>query len=193
MRRPRLQFTLRGQMVVVGIIALALVPGVPAIYRFLIIPWQTARDESFRLSHHGDFTSVSLDQSPFLQDVVEPIVFTEGDASAGSDNCWLSVTFKDARQTKRTVKYVFYLPGTYKTLVLGKKRVPIGGREECACLGLLQRWYRQDSEARELCDRLDRGDPSLTSSRLDGLPDQFTEQQRGKVVAAHMIRALMRR
>ncbi len=139
---------------------------------------------------------VSLADSPFLREVSEPIAIIKGSLTAGSDDHWMGLTFRDANQVEREVRYIYYWPpvqnhpGYSHALLLGKE-VPHGGREERAFLGLLQRWYRGDVEARQLWARVERRDPSLgrTPFGWDGL----TEPQAGKVVAVSMMKVLERR
>jgi hypothetical protein len=144
-----------------------------------------------------DYTKVALDQSPFLRDVSEPILIVKAISNAGSDDHWQSVTFRDAKQVEREAKFVFYYPesGPYpetrNILFLDGKRVPAGGREEQAFLGLLQRWFRQDPEARELFKRLERRDPSLRKSWSSF--GEVMEKQEAKLVAIMMMRVLLRR
>jgi hypothetical protein len=141
----------------------------------------------------GDYTKASLDQSPFLRDVEEPITLIRGHHEWKSDQLWDGVTFMDGRRVERYAEYVTtsYAPieihnalilGKVQVPALGKVQVPARGREELAFLGLLQRWCRQDAEARELTD------PSKA-------PDFFmlTEQQQAKVIGVRIMRMLLKR
>jgi hypothetical protein len=140
--------------------------------------------------------NVSLADSPFLRDVSEPIAIIKGSLTAGSDDHWMGLTFRDAKQVEKEARYIYYWPpvqnhpGYSHALLLGQE-VPPGGREERAFLGLLQRWYRGDDEARQLWARVENRDPSLgrTPFGWDGL----TEPQAGKVVAVSMMKVLERR
>ena len=133
----------------------------------------------------GDFTKVPLDRSPFLRDVAEPIAMIKGRDEAASDSVWLGVTFRDGRNVERYAEYVitsYAGEEIHDTLLLGRKKVPAGGAEERAFLGLLQRWYRQDAEARKLTDPPRRHDFA-----------KLTEQQQAKVIGAAMMRILLKR
>jgi hypothetical protein len=128
---------------------------------------------------------VPLDQSPFLRDVAEPITLITGHHEWKSDQVWDAVTFMDARHVERYARYVIasYAPiEIHDTLILGKEQVRARGRDEREFLGLLQRWYGQDAEARELTD------PSKD-------PDFFrlTEQQQAKVIGVGIMRTLLKR
>jgi hypothetical protein len=107
---------------------------------------------------YGDYTNVSLDQSPCLRDVVEPITLIESEHAAGSDQVWTGVVFADSKQVRRYAEFIDVRIEISETLMLGKKMVPPRGAEERAFIGLLQRWYRQDAEAREFNDHLKRSD-----------------------------------
>jgi hypothetical protein len=133
----------------------------------------------------GDYTKVSLDQSPFLRDVAEPITLVRGQHEWKSDQMWDGITFMDARHVERYAEYdiTSYAPvEIHDTLILGKEHVPARGREERAFLGLLQRWYRHDAEARELANH--------SKSPYDVT---LTEQQRAKVIGARIMRILLQR
>lgn len=139
----------------------------------------------------GDFTRIPLSASPFLAEVVEPIEIVKGVYNGGSDDHWMSVTFRDARRVDREVRYVIYYPDVQKTLFLGKTKVPPGGREEHAFLGLLQRWYRLDAEARDVYERLQNRDPSIQWTPLG--PQGLTEAQAAKAQAVGLMKRLEKR
>jgi hypothetical protein len=63
--------------------------------------------------------------------------------------------------------------------MLENKAVPAGGPDERAFLGLLQRWYRQDADARVLTDNPKHIDFS-----------KLTERQKARVVGVDMMRRL---
>lgn len=133
----------------------------------------------------GDFTKVPLDQSPYLRDVAEPITMIRGPHEAASDQVWIGVHFMDATHVERYAEYITtsYAPvEIHNSLMLGNKTVPASGPEERAFLGLLQRWYRQDTEARRLTDHPKRGDFA-----------KLTEQQQAKVVGVAIMRRLSER
>ena len=140
-----------------------------------------------------DHTASARSGSPYLRDIREPIAIVKGSSVAGSDDHWMGLTIRGANGAEREVKFIFYWPpagahpGYTRTLLLGEA-VPAGGVEERAFLGVLQRWYRRDPEARDLRARVERRDPTLgrTPFGWDGL----TGAQAGKVVAVGMMRVL---
>jgi hypothetical protein len=135
---------------------------------------------------YGDYTRIPLDGSRYLRGVAEPITPIHDRGVAGSDNHWRGVGFVDGKQVELTADYFIYVymssGGISETLMFGERKVPPRGPEELAFLGLLQRWYRQDAEARGFYDSLKRSDlPSLT------------ERQRAKVTCVWMLRKLLTR
>jgi hypothetical protein len=146
--------------------------------------------------YRGNSITSPLTTSPFLRDVAEPIAMIKGSYVAGSDDHWMGVTFKDAKQVERQVKYIYYWPpvgdhpGYQRKLLLGRE-VPPGGAEERAFLGLLQRWYRGDDEIRQLWARVERDDPAL--ARTPWGWDGLTDQQSGKIVAVTIMKVLQGR
>jgi hypothetical protein len=136
-------------------------------------------------SYYGDFTNVSLAQSPYLRDVAEPIRLISGPHQNASDNVWMAIVFTDGKQLERRAEYItlLYAPEEITdTVMLGKGLVPACGPDERALLGLLQRWYRQDAEAQEFYDHLKRADVS-----------KLSEPQRAKIVAVAMLKKLLKR
>lgn len=133
----------------------------------------------------GDFTKIPLAQSSYLRDVAEPITMIRGPHVAGSDNHWMGIVFGDANGVERSATYDFYVyrgEDSSNTLRLEERKVPPGGAEERAFLGLLQRWYLQDAEARDFYDRLKRVDfPKLS------------ERQEAKVIGVSMLLRLLKR
>lgn len=98
---------------------------------------------------------------------------------------WDGVKFIDGRHVERYAEYdiTSYAPvEIHDTLILGGDQVPARGREERAFLGLLQRWYRQDAEARDLAN---------SSTHPDIVT--LTEQQKAKVIGARIMRILSNR
>lgn len=154
----------------------------------------------FVIKDFRDFTKVPLDQSPYLRDVAEPITLIRGPHEAASDSVWMGIVFVDAKHVERYAEYVIHsydpveIPGSTTlgtverrdTLMLGTARnikpVPAGGADERAFLGLLQRWYRHDAEARELTN----------SSRRDDF-SRLTEQQKAIITGVAMMRRLLAR
>jgi hypothetical protein len=146
-----------------------------------------------------------LGQSPFLRDVVEPITIV--DAISFDDGGSKGLRFADARGTVRDV----YLEDTrvweddpnvlegHHNLILDSffprgeraRRVPISGVEERSLLGLLERWARQDLDAKELKRRYglyERGKIGVDAF-WEGLP----ERHRLKETAVSILRELRAR
>jgi hypothetical protein len=140
----------------------------------------------FMLQHRADFTNVPLAQSPFLRDVAEPITIIKGPHETKSDSVWMGVDFTDAKHVERSAAWYItvYIPSgvVHDTLVLGQKTVPAYGPDERAFLGLLQRWYRRDAEARQLREHPTREEYSA-----------LTEQQRAKITGVSIMRKLLAR
>lgn len=142
---------------------------------------------------------VPLAASPALRDVVEPIAPVRGESWAGSDDHWLGITYRDARGVERTAKFVYYWPGPgpdnpgiQKTVLLGDHRVEPSSREERACLGLLERWWRGNDAAHALWDRALRRDPTLRPV-MGGVYEGVTPAESAQIMAARLIRILRSR
>ena len=140
-----------------------------------------------------DTIQVPLSESWFLQDVVEPISMGQGSVTAGSDDHWMVLTFHDSQKVKREVKffYSWTAPGgtpEYKQILWLGEQVLIGGRQEKAFLGLLQRWYRDDPAAQELWRRAQRGDLASSKDPLAFLT--LSESQRAKIIAGRFLQVL---
>jgi hypothetical protein len=109
--------------------------------------------------HNKDFTQFPLNKSEYLRNVSEPITVVEG--ISWSDGGSMGLSFRDSRQVLRAVCLENDLDGN-KSLTFGKmtpnweRRVAMGGSEERAFLGLLQRWHRRDPEAQEWFNRMER-------------------------------------
>jgi hypothetical protein len=167
--------------------------GAGALVSLLLVGWGLWL---FVIKDIKDFTKIPLDQSQFLRDVAEPIMPIKGRQKWASDSVWMGVTFMDAKHVERWAEYVITsydpveIPDTHEqrtveirdSLRLGKSYVPAYGPDEQAFLGLLQRWYRQDAEAKKLPDRLKDDDYS-----------KLTEQQQGKFISVAIMRTLSRR
>jgi hypothetical protein len=133
----------------------------------------------------GDFTKVPLDRNPYLRDVAEPITLIRGPREWASDQTWIGIVFVDAKHVERWAEYITtsYAPvELHQTLVIGGKAVPVGGPEERAFLGLLQRWQRQDAEAR-----------GLTGYPKDVDFSALTERQQARINGVLMIKRLLER
>ena len=143
------------------------------------------RDIADLTTDFGDFTKVPLVQSPYLRDVAEPITLLSSLGEAASDNVWMGVVFEDAKHVERAAEYLTYVwagEGIRDTLMLGQAKAEPRGPEERAFLGLLQRWYRRDAEARDFYDHLKR-------------PDYFklNERQQAKITGVSMLKTLLKR
>ncbi len=133
----------------------------------------------------GDFTKVPLDRSSFLRDLAEPIRLIRGAWTGYSGDGCIYISFADQKNVERNARYVFH-PSTGgdigDELMLDQKAVSPHDPEEQAFLGLLQRWYLRDAEAREFHDHLKGSDvPKLT------------DQQKGKVMGVAILRKLLTR
>src|SRR4051794_10563190 len=95
---------------------------------------------------------VARDRDLFLRSIMEPVTMT--DAMSFDDGGSQGLAFRDAARTVRYVCLLNKLDGE-RNLLLGSFfptpsrgcKVPVGGPEERAFLGLLERWLRQDAEA----------------------------------------------
>lgn len=144
--------------------------------------------------HTKDFTQFDLDGSEYLKDVSEPITVVKG--ISWSDGGSVGLSFIDSRQVLRAVCLENDLGGN-QSLTFGKmtpnrdRRVTIGGSEERAFLGLLQRWLRRDLEAQEWFNKMERW------SRSDKMASLFTghetEEQRTKAYAIGIMGRLLER
>jgi hypothetical protein len=154
-----------------------------------------ARSLTTRTTGTKDHSVVPLDRSAYLRDVVEPIVMVQG---VSWDDNSQGVVFEDLRRTEKSVCLLFLEADDEpqkRNLLLGSsvpnprygKRVPVGGSEEQAFLGLLERWYRSDAEAREI-------DRRITEKTTEPFADMGkTDEYYGKVIAVRILRILRRR
>ncbi len=98
----------------------------------------------------------------------------------------MAVVFTDEKQLERRCEYITLRYASSHeisdTVMLGRGLVPARGPEERAFLGLLQRWYRQDQEAREFYDHLKRSDFT-----------KLNERQRAKVIGVSILKTLLKR
>ncbi len=198
MRRPRLLRNRRTFALALASLALA-----ATAIGWFVVPWLRDRVESARAEATGDFTRMSLARSGYLRDLVEPIAFTDSASRWGSDDTWEGVTFSDRRGTERTARYIFTWPDVHNTLMLGQTRVPPRGDDERAFLGLLQRWYRLDTEVAGLVERYRRlrddpaRAPDFSNLKIDysnGRPiDHFTKDEWAKLIAVNVMHDLEKR
>jgi hypothetical protein len=140
--------------------------------------------------HERDFTGIPLSQNKYLKDIKEPI--TPLDSIILADGGSVGLLFKDSRQVIGGVCLEYDVEFNEKNVSFGgmvpdpHTREPIGGIEEKALLGLLQRWQRQDPEAQELLKRLaDKRTPLWTGSE--------TQEQRVKAFTIGLTRRLLKR
>ena len=140
------------------------------------------------------FIDVPLGQSVYLKDVAEPIVMVN--ALSLSDGGSVCLEFEDSKGWTGVVCLMSGW-GNYGSddLVLGsfwpvgqgdKKAVPVGGPEERAFIGLLDRWVSNDPEAQSWKQQMDRRDPELYASS-DWKDD---DHRRATVFALSVLRRL---
>ncbi|WP_237722934.1 hypothetical protein [Singulisphaera acidiphila] len=149
----------------------------------------------FVMAHHNkDFTQFDISKSEYLKDVSEPITLVK--CISWSDGGSMGLSFRDSRQVLRAVCLENDLDGN-KSLTFGKmtpnryKEVTIGGSEERAFLGLLQRWLRRDLEAQEWFNRMERWSRSDKQASL--FTGHETEEQRTKACAIGIMGRLLER
>lgn len=143
-----------------------------------------------------DPAAASLKPTPFLREVVEPITIV--DSMAFADGGSEGLRFADARGKARDICLEDSLSGQ-PNLVLDSflpdgeraRRVPIAGVEERALLGLLERWARQDPDARELERRHALYEDGKLS--IDAFWKGLPERDRVKGVALNILRRLRER
>jgi hypothetical protein len=151
-----------------------------------------ARSLTTRDTRTKDHSVVPLDRSEYLRDVLEPIAMVQG---VSWDDNSQGLVFRDLRQTEKSVCLLFLeeeVERQKRNLLLGSsipeprygKRVPVGGSEEQAFLGLLERWNRSDPEARAI-------DRRITGKTTDPFSDTGkTDEYYGKVIAVRILRIL---
>jgi hypothetical protein len=146
----------------------------------------------FLARHNSDHSRVPLSQSEYLKDVAEPISMVMG--ISWDDGGSKGLIFKDGKGVTRSVCLLHNLEDE-QNLILGNhipvpdaKRIPIRAPEEKAFLGLLQRWYRQDPDARAWNDRMERSD-----HRHSILKGDETKEQLAKGIAVSIMRKLSER
>ncbi len=154
-----------------------------------------ARSLTTRHTKTIDYSTVPLDRSPYLRDVLEPIAMVQG---VSWDDNSQGLVFRDAKHTEKSVCLLFLEEEDdpqQRNLLLGSsvpqprygKRVPVAGSEEQAFLGLLERWYRSDPEAREI-------DRRITEKTTEPFSDTGkTDGYYGKVIAVRILTILRRR
>ncbi len=172
----------RTALFLIALIALGSIP-------CAVLVWSSSRGGT-------DYSRIPLSRSEYLKDVVEPVSMVVG--MAFDDGGSHGLVFKDSRQVVRSVCLLANLEEE-QNLILGsvyptsggKGKVPIGGVEEKAFLGLLERWYRQDPDAKVWNDRMDqwaRSDQRHSIRRGDE-----TKEQLGKGIAVGLLRSLRKR
>ena len=142
-----------------------------------------------------DYSTVRLDRSPYLGDVLEPIAMVQG---VSWDDNSQGLVFRDAKHIEKSVCLLFLEAEDdpqQRNLLLGSsipqprygKRVPVGGSEEQAFLGLLERWYRSDPDARTI-------DRRITEKTTEPFSDMGkADEYYGKVIAVRILTILRRR
>jgi hypothetical protein len=142
-----------------------------------------------------DYAHVPLSQSEYLKDVVEPISMVVG--MSWDDGGSHGLVFRDSRHVTKSFCLLDNLDGE-RNLILGTsapdrrgKRLPLGGPDEKAFLGLLERWYRQDPDATPWNERIEQWERS--DRRFSILRGDETEEQLGKGMAVGLMRRLRQR
>src|SRR5262245_32096758 len=142
MKRLNGPATYLNALIVLGLLSLA------------ILGWTASR-------RRIDPARVPLSQSEYLKDVVEPISMVVG--ISWDDGGSHGLVFRDSRQVTKSVCLLDNLEGernlilgTYVPDSRGKRTLPLGGPEEKAFLGLLERWYRQDTDAKVWDERIEQ-------------------------------------
>jgi|GEM_PF-2370494 len=149
----------------------------------------------FFVRHSKDFTKIPLIQNHYISDVIEPIRMVQVIVLA--DGGSMGLTFQDSRHVTNAV--CLARDDAFETSHLSfggmvpdpHTSVPIGGIEEKAFLGLLQRWQRQDPEARQWSKKIERYLQSDRKSPL--LKGNETEEQVTKGFATNQVKALEKR
>lgn len=128
--------------------------------------------------------------------MVGPIVMVE--SISWDDGGSLGLAFKDSRGAVRAVCLLDNLAGEHNLVFgdfsgsdrTGKGKMPIGGPDERTFLGLLERWCRQDPDAIEWNNRMER------ARWYRGYPvrrGRETEEQLAKGSAVNIMRKLRER
>lgn len=152
-----------------------------------VLVWSSSRTGT-------DHSRVPLSRSEYLKDVVEPVAMVAG--MAFDDGGSHGLVFKDSRQVVRSVCLLANLQEE-QNLSFGSiysysgEKVPIGGAEEKAFLGLLERWYRQDPDAKVWNDRMERNERSTWRHSLRRSDE--TKEELGKGIAVLLLRSLRKR
>src|SRR5262249_7717694 len=127
-----------------------------------------------------DYAHVPLSQSEYLKDVVEPISMVVG--NSWDDGGSHGLVFRDSKQVIRSVCLLDNLAGEQDLLFgtnvpdsRGRVKHPVGGAEEKAFLGLLERWYRRDIDAKAWSKRMERS--ARAGHRYSILRGDETEEQ----------------
>ncbi len=141
----------------------------------------------------ADHSRVSLTQSEYLRDVVEPISMVVG--MSADDGGSLVLVFKDSRQVNKSICLLNNLVGEQNLIFgtdvpdsRGKEKLPLGGPGELALLGLLERWHRQDPDARSWDERFEQRE--LSGHQYNILRADDTKEQIGKAIAIGVMRRL---
>lgn len=147
-----------------------------------------------RHDRRWNFTAIPLAPHDYLKDVAEPITIV--DSIVWDDGGGKGLSFKDARGVVRSV-CLGTGPDGDNDFMLGSMtpdrgtKAAIGGPEEQAFLGLLQRWSLHDPQALACSERIERWlhadikQPVLTGDE--------TAEQRHAMRAVVMMLKLLRR
>jgi hypothetical protein len=144
-----------------------------------------------------DYSRVPLAQCEYLSDVVEPVSFVEGISI--DDGGSIGLVFTDSTGKTKSFCLLHNLEGQ-RNLIIGtsssdtrsKGIVPIAGADEKALLGLLERWYRSDPDARLWEIRIENW---MTSDRLHSVSDSRKDNVRqiAKGMAVAVLKTLRER
>ena len=146
-----------------------------------------------------------MSRSPYLADVVEPIAIVEG--LSFDDGGSQGLRFKDAlghvkdiclEDTRVWEDDPSVLEGHHNISMnsffpRGEKarRVPVSGVEERALLGLLDRWVRQDADARLVWERYERYQQGTIG--IEAFYEGLSAEQSRKLTAVSIWRQLRER
>jgi hypothetical protein len=143
-----------------------------------------------------DHAQVPLSQSEYLKDVVEPVSMVVG--MSWDDGGSKGLVFRDSRQVIKSICLLDNLAGEQGLIFgtsapdsRGKRKVPPGGPDEQALLGLLERWYGRDPDAMAWNERIEQWEGS--DHRYSILRRDETKEQIGTGVAVSLMRRLRRR
>jgi hypothetical protein len=184
--------------------ALIVMIGTTAIFTGLLWTWlcqsrptgsPTIPPRVLGAADRPDYSAVLLSQSPYLRDVIEPIVMigSHGVDDGGS----IGIVFRDSKGNEKAITLLDNLDGEHNLVFADYfadptlRRVPLAGNEEKALMGLLERWYRQDPDAVKWNDLIEKW-LSLGRGPIKGANEIWGEPL-AKLRAVCILRALASR